>query len=490
MSVLVVLTGVRGAGKSTLLKLLEGNSSVQILQPSTDRARRLGETNEYDFRRAWQPEEMAWSIRVGDHNYGMRRSELSRVTSNIVGVTVFDPGNLAVYKEKLRDNAEFEAVLVGLDTIKDLETQATRVGRDPQRVMSEATFQHELSDIRQKSDIVLSGDIEIIRKAFLSVVGLLGSRGGVLERGAIQNLIAAGALLSNADSGQVQPASYDLRLSSKKIWCRGEYMTLDDLNPIAKIPPYSFILVEAMEEARLPRFVVGRFDLKVSLFFSGIILSNGPQVDPGFSGSLFCMLFNGSDVEVGLSRHQHFATIEFCTTTRVAPGYSDHYSWKSGFEQFISSQSSISPGGNLLQRIVEGDNRVRGEVKDKLEGSDRNSAIAIGVIFVILIALLMFAYSTYTELTKAVAEARNSVIETNKMTGELKETLTELNKRKTELKQGLGELEKQINDAKAKRGRTKNTRATITTPAVTQSSGHPSTSSAQQPSSQSHGVKP
>ena len=83
---LIVLVGARGAGKTTLQDNLRGEG-VEVLQPSTTRLPRFQGETEYDFVQNWKPHNYAWSITVGEHFYGMRRSELKRAEKRTCAVS-------------------------------------------------------------------------------------------------------------------------------------------------------------------------------------------------------------------------------------------------------------------------------------------------------------------------------------------------------------------------------------------------------------------
>jgi len=73
----------------------------------------------------------------------------------------------------------------------------------------------------------------------------------------------------------VQGASYDLTLGDE-YFNNGNIKTLNDRNPFIKMKPGEYVLVSSKEIARLPKDIAGRFDITVSLFCKGVILSNGP----------------------------------------------------------------------------------------------------------------------------------------------------------------------------------------------------------------------
>ncbi|MCW2286684.1 deoxycytidine triphosphate deaminase [Rhodoblastus acidophilus] len=313
---LIVLVGARGAGKTTLLEKFK-SSDLQVLQPSTTRSPRFQGEKEYDFVTEWRLEDYAWSIDYNKTKYGVRKSEIRKADSSVC-LTVFEPLNIAIFEE-VRHSLGVDSMTVGLNTISDLDEQHRRVERDPGRMMNDADFSR-VKNIVSECDVVLTGDIDTIVGALKSLVALATGRGGVVTKSHLIPLMKAQALLTGAEIQNIRSASYDLRIGPE-ILCQGKIVELTQANPRFEIPPYSYAIVSALEHASLPPCVIGRFDLKVSFFFEGLILSNGPQVDPGYKGALFCMLYNGSGQPKLLTLERHFATIDFTTTTDITEGY-------------------------------------------------------------------------------------------------------------------------------------------------------------------------
>lgn len=108
----------------------------------------------------------------------------------------------------------------------------------------------------------------------------------------------------------ISTASFDLTLGSS-YFQNGQIKELKDNEPNIVIQPGDFIVASSQERVNMPPSIAGRFDLTVSMFCKGLILSNGPQVDPGFKGILFCLLFNTSNEKIELKKGTHYATIEF-----------------------------------------------------------------------------------------------------------------------------------------------------------------------------------
>ena len=358
MACIVFLLGTRAAGKTSVLDHLK-QRGILTLTPSTTRERRNDKDFEYYFESNWGEVQLAWDICVGQHRYGMRGSELEKVGRGMVGVTVFEPGNIASLK-RFRENTDFETVTVGLDTIDTIETQLNRSDGDPNRVVDERELEEHIA-VTKDCDVVFSGNRQDVGDAVVAVCRLFDSCGGVVDGKTIRSLVKGGALLKRADLGYIQSASYDLRLGTQA-WCQGNFMDLDEKNPSLKIPPYSYAIVTAEEEACIPRFLTASYDLTVSGFMDGLILSNGPQVDPGYRGALFCTLFNGRDVARGVTIGKHFGTIQFYRTTRVTIGYKGKYQGKTTLRSFVSENTAVSPGGNIVERI----DKLERSIDDKI----------------------------------------------------------------------------------------------------------------------------
>jgi deoxycytidine triphosphate deaminase/adenylate kinase family enzyme len=407
---LIVLVGARGAGKTTLLDTVRKHH-VEVLQPSTTRDRREGEGNEYDFVKQWAASRYAWSIPVGEDTYGMRRSELAKAESKTC-VTVFEPLNLHVF-EALRRSLGFETITVGLSTIHDLSEQHRRVGNNPERSMTEAELAR-VTAIVSESDVVLTGDAETVANAMLSLIKLVAKPGGVVTKDHLVPLIRAGAFLTGAELANIRSASYDLRIG-REILFQGKVVELTEANPRFEIPPYSYAVVGALENASLPPCVVGRFDLKVSFFFEGIILSNGPQVDPGYKGALFCMLYNGSGQSKLLTLGRHFATIDFTTTTSVTEGYKQKYQLKQRMGQFLTDSAVTGRGGAIVDLVEERVSIVDGKVKTIQRSF---WAIAAAFIGMAVLAPALTIPVAWIEIDKLRAE-RLALDEAQKKTAEL-----------------------------------------------------------------------
>jgi deoxycytidine triphosphate deaminase len=113
----------------------------------------------------------------------------------------------------------------------------------------------------------------------------------------------------------LKPASYHLRLGDR---CRvnGEDHNISKGNPVLKIPPHGIAVVRTLEKVNIPGFLVARWNLKVKKVYKGLVWVGSLQVDPGYSGYLFCPLYNLSNEEQRLEYGETLFTIDFVRTTK------------------------------------------------------------------------------------------------------------------------------------------------------------------------------
>lgn len=412
---LIFLIGVRGAGKTTTLNSLRAQNDFVILKPSTTRPKRTLDDAEYHFVTDWNSRDYSWDIELDRHKYGMSFDELNKVPKDSYGLTVFDPSSIDRLN-KLRESYKGDILTIGIDTIDSIDKQQQRVNNDSTRILSETEFVTQ-RNIVLNCDVVLRGSTEVIREGITAIVECLNSKGGIINRSLLERFLKADILLESATE-KYQPASHDLRLGDD-VWCQGKFSTLNNENPVLKIPPYSYAIVSAIETSNLPCFISARFDLKNSLFFQGVILSNGPQIDPGYRGALFCMLYNGSDKPVGIKHGDHFATIEFITTTGVSLGYRDIYQGKTRLCDFMPADAAVSEGGKILERTESKIEKVEAEWK-----SFRAIVFTIlfGAMALIVTPGITIAYKSYdlsSSLDKKNEELNKELIEIRELKKEL-----------------------------------------------------------------------
>lgn len=198
----------------------------------------------------------------------------------------------------------------------------------------------------------------IIYKDIDEVCGLIKklwhyrNTGGALSRDIIEKMMKCGMLIRDYNYNSISHASYDLTLGDEYYY-EGKVRRLDDSQPFIPIEPYDYIIASTKEMISFPRDVMGRFDLVVNLFFEGIILSNSTQVDPGFNGKLFCLLFNTSNKTVYLKRGMPFSTLEFNKLIEPTDGYNGSHAYEYSMVSYLP-RNIMNGAINELKKDVEG----------------------------------------------------------------------------------------------------------------------------------------
>jgi deoxycytidine triphosphate deaminase len=200
--------------------------------------------------------------------------------------------------------------------------------------------------------------------------GTRDERTGVLLNGDIKRMIDEYGMIQNADMNNIQPASYDIRLGNE-CYLGGKKVILDkSAKPWLEIPPNDLAFAASIEFVSLPHFVVARYHLRVGLMYRGLALFGGGQIDPGYRGRIFGVLFNFSDQPIRLGIGEHLGTLEFCYT--APPGGESHpyvgeYLNSDSLEDVMPAGLTVKSGSLALQDTVESELREIKEVQEEIE---------------------------------------------------------------------------------------------------------------------------
>ena len=361
----IIITGTSVAGKSTIArKLCEQHDIFQIVQAVTSRKPREDDnaeeyqyTDREEFKKLSKKNALLIKSEYREEYYGVTRRAFQRVIdNNKIPLLIITPKSLKefeinqYYKQNKKQPAFFTIFLDASDNV--LDNRLTHCGEKIDK-----TIKEQRREDRGYSETCLytikNTDVE-------KTVELIWSfweyrkTGGVLPKRLIQLMIECGMLLENAELESITGAAYDLSIGDEYYY-GGKIKTLTNKEPFILIEPYDYAIVTSKETANLPKDMTGRFDLSVSLFCQGIILSNGPQVDPGFRGKLFCLLFNTSNGSIFLKRGQHYATFEVHKLIEPTTPYVGKYQGKEKIVYYLPSNTmrgAINELKKELERIT------------------------------------------------------------------------------------------------------------------------------------------
>ncbi len=362
----IVITGTSGVGKSTIAKkLCEKFNTFQRVPVVTTRKPRVNNgldlyrylTNE-EFEKLNKENKLLVKSEHQGEKYGIVIDDFKAILSNNkVPVLVLTPESAKQLDESSNEYNKF--LIIFLDASDDtLNRRLTERGEE----INEYTLKQRDIDRRYKDEIfersdsciyILEYNDNVSPDEVTQLIQWLWEHrncGGLLPERIIKLMIKCGMLLKNADLNNVSGASYDLTLGDI-YWQDGEKKMLDDKNSFITLKPGDYAIVSSKEIVCFPKDIAGRFDLAVSLFCQGIILSNGPQVDPGFNGRLFCLLFNTSNDSIELKRGQHYATIEFIKLLEPTRPYSGKYQGKIDIIDYLPKPAKPSSIVKLWENV-------------------------------------------------------------------------------------------------------------------------------------------
>lgn len=350
----IVITGTTCSGKSTIAKKLQDkDNSFIIVEAVTTREPRADDSNyEYcsqkEFEQLSKKKKLLVETCYRNKFYGIKEEKFESVLLlNKIPILIVTPSSAA----KLLEMRENELMCFFIDAQdKSLEM---RLGEREKREFTNVEKNQRLEDrhYSYKANYVLQNNCLESSVLLINWLWKHQNQGGGLSQTIIELMLNCGMLLDHSTKSGIKGASYDLLLGDQYYYA-GKIKKLSDVNPFLTIEPYDYAIVSCKEIARMPRDVIAKFGLTVGLFCQGIILSNGPQIDPGFIGTLFCLLFNTSNRAVHLKRGKHYATIEFNKLIEPAQPYSGQYQGTENIIDYIPA-NALHGAINELKKEIE-----------------------------------------------------------------------------------------------------------------------------------------
>jgi len=381
----IVLTGTSAAGKSSIEKNLCMNNNIYCkVRSVTTRAQRADDKpGDYDYISKQQfntlrnNNKLLIEAEYRDEKYGIRTEDFDSVTDGgKVPILVITPKSVEYIELNHIDISSSlmsffidapDSLLNDRLNNRDGVGTAENVNVMKQRNEDRTYTKYCLYELK---NYIIDKTTELIRSIWEQQ-----NSGGVLSKRIIKLMIECGLLLEHADINKVKSASYDLSLGDEYYY-RGKIHTLSNKEPFMEIEPYDYVIASCKETAYMPRDITGRFGVTVNLFCQGIIMSNGPQVDPGFIGKLFCLLFNTSNKTVVIKREDHYATLEFHKLLELTEPYAGKYQGKNSIVDYIPSNA-----------LYGGINELKKEIEQLKNGNKYTQNVFLGIISLILAVL-------------------------------------------------------------------------------------------------------
>jgi len=191
----------------------------------------------------------------------------------------------------------------------------------------------------------------------------------------------------NALKNQIKPASYNIRVGKNVAIEGGKHIELKEYKKIT-IKPFEVAIIETYEKINMPLNMIARWNIRVKLAYKGLIWVGGPQVDPGYSGHLYCPIYNMSDKEVELQYKEPIATIDFEETTTPVEGFEGFDGDVKPFE-FYRSQELKSALTTKVEEKMKEIEKVSEKMEERIHKLQTIFLTVIGALFATLSILII-----------------------------------------------------------------------------------------------------
>ena len=197
---------------------------------------------------------------------------------------------------------------------------------------------------------------------------------------------SAPPLISPFDRDNLKPARYQLTLGNEAR-LGGKPVSIDKDHPLV-IPAHQVAIVRTHETLNIPRFLIGRWNLRVDMVYKGLLWVGALQVDPGWVGYLPCPLYNLSNEEVRVDYREKYVSIDFVRTTKFGEESIPYL--RPPYNPPISLYDPNSLRSGPYERLKELSS-FRDEVQDTTKRVDTltNSAILAFSIIVAVLAVIV-----------------------------------------------------------------------------------------------------
>lgn len=161
------------------------------------------------------------------------------------------------------------------------------------------------------------------------------------------------------------------------------------------IPPFQVAIITTEETINLPRFIIARWNLIVSLVYEGLLWTGALQVDPGWCGPLPCPIYNLSNEPVTLTLGEPIVLMDFVKTTQFIEGKSKEYKRppkkKSLSDYNYKLKSALFT--KAAERVNELEKRIDTDFEKRINRVESLTVLTIASIAILFTALSIFVTS-------------------------------------------------------------------------------------------------
>lgn len=219
-------------------------------------------------------------------------------------------------------------------------------------------------------------------------------------------------IIKNYEESCLGPATYHMRIGGRVLTSFNgekeefelaqEFDSTKNTRRTFVLQPNSLTFITTIEEFKLTRDIIARFNLKSKWVHKGLLLGTGPIVDPEFEGRLLIPLHNFSSKSVRLNYSDKIISVEFTKTLdpdvslELSPSlnrfsYIKNTSGKFNLDEFISRIGGDGAESSVLSQFNSFEKRVY-QSEEKIRKFSTVSYIAF---LAVVISLGTLAYGTW-----------------------------------------------------------------------------------------------
>jgi deoxycytidine triphosphate deaminase len=218
----------------------------------------------------------------------------------------------------------------------------------------------------------------------------------ILSDAGLRAALETGSLQITPLPTNIEGASIDLSVGDEAFAASADEITKLAQGKLLIIPPGEMVLVITREELKLGLKIIGHIGLRSSFTRKGLVLLAGPQIDPGFEGTLHVVLCNLSPTEISLTYGEPFCTIEFHElATEATKSYGGSYQKQKGITSREIADIRQRRGYALseviknMQSIAQDIGTLKNAVEKFTDRTDKYMLIFISSLVALVIGIIV-----------------------------------------------------------------------------------------------------
>lgn len=303
---------------------------------------------------------------------------------------------------------------------------------------------------------------------------------GMLSSSHIDYYVQKYGIIENYEKACLGSASYHMRVGENVLtWSEVEKVEFvlgktEDRNRNIRtsvtLRPNSLTFLTTIEEFKLPKDIIARFNLKSKWVHLGLLLGTGPIVDPQLHARLLIPVHNFSNQPVTMNYGQEFISVEFTKT--LDPGsmlpldngeftnYVENPNWNFDFHKYRERIANKEVESSVQSQFQKNNEQIKAststieEMKEKFEATieaikkkneealERSRKVSLWTLIGAFVALASLAFTTWQliDSTHEKADAAYNLVKEYRDGGAdfrsfaLKSTFDDLRKEFMELK--------------------------------------------------------